>query len=40
MSDDKVALNFFLNGQRRDVHLRPMVRLSETLREEFGYTGV
>ena len=40
MSNDKVALNFFLNGQRRDVHLRPMVRLSETLREEFGYTGV
>lgn len=40
MNDGKVALSFFLNGQRRDVRLRPMLRLSETLRDEFGYTGV
>ncbi|NQV60648.1 MAG: molybdopterin-dependent oxidoreductase, partial [Alphaproteobacteria bacterium] len=40
MNDGKVALSFFLNGQRREVRLPPMARLSETLREEFGYTGV
>ena len=40
MSDGRVALSFFLNGQRREVRLRPMARLSETLREDFGYTGV
>ncbi len=40
MNDGKVALSFFLNGQRRDTRLRPMSRLSETLRDEFGYTGV
>jgi aldehyde oxidoreductase len=40
MNDGKVAVSFFLNGQRREVRLPPMARLSETLRGEFGYTGV
>ncbi|MDP6872060.1 MAG: molybdopterin-dependent oxidoreductase [Alphaproteobacteria bacterium] len=37
---EKVTLSFFLNGERREASLRPMARLSETLREDFGYTGV
>nr|MCS5604444.1 2Fe-2S iron-sulfur cluster-binding protein [Alphaproteobacteria bacterium] len=40
MSDDRVELNFYLNGAQRQAHLRPMARLSETLREDFGFTGV
>ncbi len=40
MNDGRVTLNFFLNGSRRQERLRPMARLSETLREDFGYTGV
>jgi|APSaa5957512535_1039671.scaffolds.fasta_scaffold00436_3 aldehyde oxidoreductase len=40
MSADKVAMSFFLNGQRHEMELSPMARLSETLRDEFGYTGV
>ena len=40
MSDGKLAMSFFLNGQRREERLAPMARLSETLRETFGYTGV
>ena len=40
MSVDKVAMSFFLNGQRHEMELSPMARLSETLRDEFGYTGV
>ena len=40
MSTDKVAMSFFLNGERHETELRPMARLSETLRDEFGYTGV
>ena len=40
MNHGKVALRFFLNGQPREVRLPPMARLSETLRREFGYTGV
>jgi len=40
MSDDRIELNFYLNGKQRQTFLRPMARLSETLREDFGYTGV
>lgn len=40
MTSDRVELNFFLNGQRYKMALDPMVRLSETLRDTFGYTGV
>ena len=40
MSDDRVELNFYLNGAQRQANLRPMARLSETLREDFGFTGV
>ncbi len=40
MSTDKVAMSFFLNGERHEKELSPMTRLSETLRDEFGYTGV
>ncbi|MBT4487275.1 MAG: (2Fe-2S)-binding protein, partial [Rhodospirillaceae bacterium] len=40
MTAERVPMNFFLNGSRREAALRPMARLSETLREEFGYTGV
>ncbi|MBT3370058.1 MAG: molybdopterin-dependent oxidoreductase [Rhodospirillaceae bacterium] len=35
-----MAMSFFLNGQRHEMELSPMARLSETLRDEFGYTGV
>jgi len=40
MNLDRVELNFYLNGSQRQALLRPMARLSETLREEFGFTGV
>lgn len=40
MSDDRVEMSFHLNGARREARLRPMARLSETLRDEFGYTSV
>ena len=40
MNDGRVSLNFCLNGAPRQARLRPMARLSETLREDFGCTGV
>ena len=40
MSDGRVDVTFTLNGSRRAARLRPMARLSETLREDFSCTGV
>ncbi len=40
MSESRVGMRIFLNGAWREAELRPMARLSETLREDFGFTGV
>ncbi len=39
-SGDRIEVEFYLNGTRLTAHVDPMKRLSETLRDEFGLTGV
>ncbi|MDP6343096.1 MAG: 2Fe-2S iron-sulfur cluster-binding protein, partial [Alphaproteobacteria bacterium] len=40
LADDRVTVRVFLNGQRQERQVAPMKRLSEALREDFGFTGV
>lgn len=42
MTDDdgRIEITMFLNSKRRTARVMPLQRLSDTLRDEFGFTGV